>query len=62
MQWTTAGRGIIHAEGPTKDFVKKDGMIEGIQLWLNLPAEKKMIQANYQRAKHEDFRIVISED
>lgn len=45
-----------------KGFCKKDGMIEGIQLWLNLPAEKKMIQANYQRAKHEDFRIVISED
>ena len=23
VQWTTAGRGIIHAEGPTKDFVEK---------------------------------------
>lgn len=62
VQWTTAGRGIIHAEGPTKKFVKKGGTIEGIQLWLNLPADKKMIQANYQHAKHEDFRVVISED
>ena len=62
VQWTTAGRGIIHAEGPTKDFVKKGGTIEGIQLWLNLPAEKKMIEANYQHAKHEDFRIDKSED
>jgi redox-sensitive bicupin YhaK (pirin superfamily) len=62
VQWTTAGRGIIHAEGPTKGFVQKGGTIEGIQLWLNLPAEKKMIEANYQHAKYEDFRIVTSED
>src|SRR6056300_1025713 len=48
VQWTTAGRGIIHAEAPTKAFVKKSGHIEGIQLWLNLPAEKKMIPAAYQ--------------
>ncbi|MFL1011600.1 pirin family protein [Flavisericum labens] len=62
VQWTTAGRGIIHAEAPTKAFVKKSGHIEGIQLWLNLPAEKKMIPAAYQHVKHEDFRVVTSED
>ncbi|BAO77525.1 pirin family protein [Winogradskyella sp. PG-2] len=62
VQWTTAGRGIIHAEGPSKAFVKKGGTIEGIQLWLNLPAEKKMMEANYQHVKHEDFRIVTSDD
>lgn len=62
VQWTTAGRGIIHAEAPTKDFVKKGGMLEGIQLWLNLPSEKKMITADYQHEKHEDFRTVISND
>ncbi|MEH6536098.1 MAG: pirin family protein [Psychroserpens sp.] len=62
VQWTTAGRGIIHAEGPTKDFIQKGGTIEGIQLWLNLPADKKMIQANYQHAKHEEFNVIISED
>jgi redox-sensitive bicupin YhaK (pirin superfamily) len=62
VQWTTAGRGIIHAEAPTKAFVKKGGTIEGIQLWLNLPAEKKMIPANYQHAKHEEFRVVTSDD
>lgn len=41
VQWTSAGRGIIHAEGPSKEFVKKGGIIEGIQLWINLPASKK---------------------
>ena len=62
VQWTTAGRGIIHAEGPTKEFVQKGGTLEGIQLWLNLPAEKKMISANYQHIKNEDFSVVNSED
>ena len=62
VQWTTAGRGIIHAEGPTKEFVRKGGTLEGIQLWLNLPADKKMIPANYQHVKHDDFQVVSSED
>lgn len=62
VQWTTAGRGIIHAEGPTKEFVQRGGTLEGIQLWLNLPAEKKMIPANYQHVKNEDFTVITSED
>ena len=62
VQWTTAGRGIIHAEKPTNDFVKKGGVIEGIQLWLNLPAEKKMMPANYQHIANEDFNVVSSND
>jgi hypothetical protein len=62
VQWTTAGRGIVHAEGPTKDFVQKGGVLEGIQLWLNLPANKKMMQPNYQHVKSADFAKVVSED
>jgi len=62
VQWTTAGRGIIHAEGPTKEFVKRGGTLEGIQLWLNLPAEKKMIAANYQHERNETFNVAGSED
>lgn len=62
VQWTTAGRGIVHAEGPTKDFVQKGGIIEGIQLWLNLPSDKKMSQPNYQHVKRDEFRVVTSLD
>ncbi len=58
VQWTTAGRGIVHAEGPTKEFVKKGGELEGIQLWLNLPASKKMMPANYQHLKSEQIPVV----
>lgn len=62
VQWTTAGRGIIHAEGPTKDFVQKGGTLEGIQLWLNLPADKKMMQPNYQHVRNDEFNVISSED
>ena len=38
MQWMTAGRGVIHSEIPQQE----DGVMEGFQLWLNLPARDKM--------------------
>ncbi|NRB84189.1 MAG: pirin family protein [Winogradskyella sp.] len=62
VQWTTAGRGIVHSEGPTKGFVQKGGVIEGIQLWLNLPSEKKMSQPCHQHVKCDEFRVVSSSD
>lgn len=58
VQWTTAGRGVIHAEGPTKEFVKKGGDLEGIQLWLNLPAKDKMMPPAYQHVKSENMPVV----
>ena len=58
VQWTTAGRGIIHAEGPTKEFVKKGGTLEGIQLWLNLPAKDKMMTPNYQHVKSKQMPVI----
>ena len=62
VQWTTAGRGIVHAEAPTKEFVKKGGDLEGIQLWLNLPAKHKMMPANYQHLEDEQIPKVFSDD
>ncbi len=62
VQWTTAGRGIIHAEGPTREFVERGGELEGIQLWLNLPAAKKMIPANYQHVRNHDFDVFKGAD
>ncbi|WP_326539718.1 pirin family protein [Pseudorhodoferax sp.] len=44
VQWMTAGRGVIHSEMPEQE----DGRMEGFQLWLNLPAGKKM-QAPWYR-------------
>ena len=44
VQWMTAGRGVIHSELPEQE----DGLMEGFQLWLNLPGARKM-QAPWYR-------------
>lgn len=62
VQWTTAGSGIIHAEGPSSELVKQGGVLEGIQLWLNLPADKKMMQPKYQHITSDLVPEVLSED
>ncbi len=38
VQWMTAGKGVIHSEIPQQE----QGVMEGFQLWLNLPARDKM--------------------
>lgn len=44
VQWMTAGKGIIHSEMPSA----ASGRLQGLQLWLNLPAAKKMSEPRYQ--------------
>lgn len=44
VQWMTAGRGVIHSEIPEQE----NGVMEGFQLWLNLPAARKMSEPWYQ--------------
>ena len=44
VQWMTAGRGVIHSEIPQQE----EGVMEGFQLWLNLPARDKMTAPWYR--------------
>lgn len=44
VQWMTAGKGVIHSEMPQQT----QGKMRGFQLWLNLPASKKMQPARYE--------------
>lgn len=44
IQWMNAGRGIIHEEMPEQE----EGLLQGFQLWVNLPAKEKMSAPNYQ--------------
>ncbi|GGY65684.1 pirin family protein [Pseudoduganella albidiflava] len=47
VQWMTAGRGVIHSEMPEQE----EGLMEGFQLWLNLPAKDKLMQPWYRDFK-----------
>ncbi|MCP4992194.1 MAG: pirin family protein [Gammaproteobacteria bacterium] len=44
VQWMTAARGVKHSEMPEQE----DGLLQGFQLWVNLPASKKMGSPAYQ--------------
>ena len=44
IQWMTAGRGIVHSEMPEQE----NGLLEGFQLWVNLPAAHKTDHPGYQ--------------
>lgn len=54
VQWMTAGSGIIHSEMPSGE----DGAMFGIQLWLNLPQEYKMVKPVYREVKAESIPVV----
>ena len=45
IQWMTSGRGILHEEMPRQD---NNGRVNGFQLWVNLPKERKMVKPQYQ--------------
>ena len=43
-QWMTTGSGLVHSELPEQE----EGLMEGFQLWLNLPARNKMVAPSYR--------------
>jgi redox-sensitive bicupin YhaK (pirin superfamily) len=47
-QWMTAGSGIIHQEMPKGNAA---GVMEGFQLWANLPKTHKMMEPRYRDVK-----------
>jgi len=55
-QWMTAGSGIIHQEMPEPGT---DGpRMEGIQLWVNLPARLKMTKPRYRAVQASEIPVI----
>ncbi|MCC3158061.1 pirin family protein [Hymenobacter sp. 15J16-1T3B] len=48
VQWMTAGAGLLHEEMHEREFSRRGGTLELIQLWVNVPAKDKLAPANYQ--------------
>lgn len=48
VQWMTAGAGILHDEFHSEAFTRAGGTLEMVQLWVNLPSERKMSEPGYQ--------------
>lgn len=56
VQWMTAGSGILHEE----QLPPSDRLL-GVQLWLNLPADKKMVKPAYHSIKNNQIQEIAFE-
>lgn len=52
VQWMTAGKGILHIEE-----APDEGSAHLLQLWINLPAEYKMVEPRYQEIVNEEAPV-----
>jgi redox-sensitive bicupin YhaK (pirin superfamily) len=48
VQWMTAASGIVHEEKHGREFSRRGGNMEMVQLWVNLPSDLKMSPPGYQ--------------
>ena len=55
VQWMTAGRGLVHSEMPEQE----EGVMEGFQLWLNLPSQRKLCDPWYRDIPSRDIPEVV---
>lgn len=53
VQWMTAASGLLHKEYHEKEFSRKGGLFQMVQLWVNLPAKYKMTPPKYQEITHD---------
>jgi redox-sensitive bicupin YhaK (pirin superfamily) len=58
VQWLTAGRGLTHSEMPEQE----EGVMEGFQLWLNLPAKNKLCTPGYWDIQSEKIPEITTMD
>jgi redox-sensitive bicupin YhaK (pirin superfamily) len=60
INWMTSGRGIIHSEGPTDNFLQTGGSIQLLQLWINLPARDKAVLPSFSHYASQVLPVIES--
>lgn len=48
VQWMTASSGLLHKEYHEKEYARRGGDFQVVQLWVNLPAKDKSSPPKYQ--------------
>jgi hypothetical protein len=61
-QWMTAGGGVLHIERPPEHLVVSGGLFHGLQLWVNLPAQRKWIEPRYQDLRAAESALLTTAD
>jgi quercetin 2,3-dioxygenase len=62
VQWMTAGKGVLHEELHSNSFRETGGTLQMVQLWVNLPAEKKMTAPKYQTLLSAEIPVLEGAD
>ena len=57
IQWMTTGSGLVHSELVTEKFKKSGGVMQGLQIWVNLPKKDKQVKPWYQHIKKNNIPI-----
>jgi quercetin 2,3-dioxygenase len=58
VQWMTAAAGVVHEEFHGREFARRGGPFEMVQLWVNLPARHKLAPPRYQAILARDIPAV----
>jgi redox-sensitive bicupin YhaK (pirin superfamily) len=58
VQWMTAASGLVHEEFHGRDFARRGGLFEMVQLWVNLPARDKKAPPRYQEIPNSRIPMV----
>ena len=58
VQWMTAASGLVHEEFHSERFAREGGVLEMVQLWVNLPAARKGEAPGYQHLPAAGFPVV----
>ena len=58
IQWMTTGSGLIHSELVTDKFKNSGGVMQGLQIWVNLPQKYKKVKPWYQHIKKDDIPTI----
>ena len=62
VQWMTAASGVVHEEKHEPEFARRGGVMEMIQLWVNLPRAQKFAAPRYQDLRASEVALVSSAD
>ena len=58
VQWMTAASGVVHEEWHEQAFTRRGGVLEMVQLWVNLTAKDKMSKPRYQEIRSRQVPVV----
>jgi quercetin 2,3-dioxygenase len=60
-QWLTAGGGVVHSEMFPLLYREHGNPVELFQIWLNLPAEDKLVDAHFTMLWNENIPRVVAD-